>query len=59
MKRDEIAQFVGQHVKITYVDGHAERVFLQAVGYAGFTIMVRGERYYRGHHVDVVKIEPR
>ena len=59
MKREEIEKYKGQHVRITYVDGHTERVFLHDVGYQGFRVMVKGERYLRASHADVVKIVPK
>lgn len=58
MKREEIEQYVGQHVRITYINGHSESVYLHGVGYRGFRVMVKSERYPRASHADVVSIVP-
>lgn len=59
MTPDEVKAYAGQHVRITYIDGHSERVYLHDVGYQGFTVMVQGQREPRRYCADVVKIVPR
>lgn len=57
MTPEEMKPYVGKHVRITYADGHRERVYLQDVGYMGFRVLIEGQRYVRTHCADVVTID--
>lgn len=58
MNEHEAQSLVGQHVTVTYVDGHRDRTFLRSVGYSGVTLMKRGTRY-TAQLSDIEQIAPR